>query len=79
MLLNENGDPYIGENYIEPFDARYRITSRVIRWLDGNLAIIVTFLDITEHKKVVRNICKLPFKSWWDLPIPQDFASSLRV
>lgn len=54
LLLNKNGepgDPYVWENYLDRRDIWLRITSRAIRWIDGRLAQMVTFLDITERKK----------------------------
>lgn len=63
-LLDEKGDPtgpYEWEQYLEPVDKWLSITSRALRWVDGRLAIMTTFVDITKRKKEEERILYLAY------------------
>ncbi|MDL2217523.1 EAL domain-containing protein [Christensenellaceae bacterium OttesenSCG-928-M15] len=53
-LLDRAGEPgeaYTWENWLEPYNVWLRLTSRAIKWIDGRLAHMVTFMDISDRKK----------------------------
>lgn len=53
-LKKQNGDigePIVWENYLAEADMWLQISSRIIRWADGRLAMMVTYFDITDRKK----------------------------
>ncbi|MDL2225629.1 EAL domain-containing protein [Eubacteriales bacterium OttesenSCG-928-M02] len=63
-LLDENGEPgeaIVWENYLEPADSWLRITSRAIRWIDGRLAHMVTYMDITDRKQQEEEVAYLAY------------------
>lgn len=45
------GKPVIWENYLPDMGIWLRISSRAIRWVDGRLALMMSFFDITDRKK----------------------------
>lgn len=47
----EHKQSYSWSQYVAQADKWYGLTSRAIRWVDGRLAVLTTFADITEHKK----------------------------
>ena len=64
VLLTENkkpAEPHVYEQYFEDIDKWLRITNRAIYWVDGTLALLVTFFDITESKKHEERISYLAY------------------
>ena len=62
VLLTESkrpAEPHVYEQYFEDIDRWLRITNRAIYWVDGTLALLVTFFDITESKST-----KSAFRIW---------------
>ncbi len=63
-LLDENGEPtksYVWEHYNTHINVWLRITSRALRWIDGRMAVIATFLDITDRKKEEERVAYLAY------------------
>ncbi len=57
------------ENYLEAFDQWLQISNRGIRWIDGRLAMMVTYFDSTERKKREREMEYLAyFDEMLDMP-----------
>lgn len=63
-LLDENGNPtgpYVWEKYQEKIGKWLSITSRALRWIDGRLAVMTTFIDITKRKNEEERILYLAY------------------
>lgn len=63
-LVDENNEPtgpYVWENHIEEHDIWISITSRALRWVDGRLAIMTTFMDITNQKNEEQRMAHLAY------------------
>lgn len=63
-LLDENGNPnppYVWELYNENADLWLNITSRALKWIDGRMVIMATFVNITEHKREEERIAYLAY------------------
>ncbi len=63
-LLDENGiptEPVKWEHFIRISNIWLSITSRAIRWIDGRMAILTTFMDITERKREEQKISYLAY------------------
>lgn len=63
-LLDEEGNPtgpYVWEKYQEKIGKWLSITSRALRWVDGRLAVMTTFIDITKRKNEEERILYLAY------------------
>lgn len=63
-LLDADGNPagpYEWEQYFEDADRWLSITSRALRWVDGRLVIMTTFIEITKRKKEEERILYLAY------------------
>ena len=74
QLLDEL--PHISEQYNPILDKWLCITSRALYWIDGNLAIMTTFFDITKYKKETEQIKYLAYNDP-QLGIPNDVKLNL--
>lgn len=75
FLLDESGEPtgpYVWENYNAVVDKWLNISSRALRWIDGRMAIMTTFIDITDRKKEEERIAYLAYNDQY-LDIPNSF------
>lgn len=61
----EPGDPVIWENYNEVTEQWLQLTSRALRWVDGSLALMTTFQDISERKREEQRIAYLAYHDQW--------------
>ena len=78
-LLNENGTSsvsYEREQYNEILDIWLCLNSHAFYWVDGRLAIMTTFLDITQQKKETERIKHLAYHDH-HLGIPNDMKLNL--
>lgn len=55
------GEPYVWENYMPDRDQWLSISSHALRWVDGRLAIMTTFMDITARKKEEERVAYLAY------------------
>ncbi|QQO08329.1 EAL domain-containing protein [Breznakiella homolactica] len=63
-LLDENGEPgkpHVWENYVPKFNKWLRLSDRALRWTDGRLVHMCTYIDITERKKLEEEISYLAY------------------
>lgn len=63
-LLDENGQPAAAiqwELYREKEDMLLRVSSQAIHWVDGRLAHMLTYLDVTNELKMRQQLEKLAF------------------
>lgn len=85
-LLNARGepvDPIVWERFNPPTQLWLRITSRALRWINGRMAIMTTFMDITDRKLEEERMAYLayndqrlgiPNAAKLDLDLTQDFC-----
>lgn len=63
-LLDENGEPappYIWETYNKIANMWLSITSRALRWIDGRMVMMTTFINITQRKLEEERIAYLAY------------------
>ncbi|MDL2229822.1 EAL domain-containing protein [Treponema sp. OttesenSCG-928-L16] len=63
-LLNEQGEPgepAVWENYLPKLDKWFRFTNRAFYWVDGRLAHMCTYIDITEQKNLEEEISYIAY------------------
>jgi len=68
--------PHIKEQYNPILDKWLCITSRALYWIDGHLAIMTTFFEITKYKKETEQIKYLAYNDP-QLGIPNDVKLNL--
>lgn len=56
-------EPYVWENYNPNpgFQKWLRITNQAIEWVDGRLAHMVTFMDVTDQRKLREELAQLAY------------------
>ncbi|WRS28254.1 EAL domain-containing protein [Oscillospiraceae bacterium MB08-C2-2] len=63
-LLTENGlpaEPYVSTVYNKEHNLWLRCTNQAINWVDGRLAHMVTYIDITENVALQEELSQLAF------------------
>lgn len=64
QLLDEEGKPtaaHVWESYNPRFRSWLRVTNQAIRWVDGRLAQMVTFLDMTAQHNLQAELARLAY------------------
>ena len=58
---NEPLKPYVWENFNEKFGIWLNITSRAVRWVDGRIVMMTSYIDITTRKQEEERIAHLAY------------------
>lgn len=64
QLLSDDGEPnppIVWENYLAKHDKWLRLTDQALYWMDGRLAHMVTFVDITQERQLHEQLAQLAF------------------
>ena len=57
----QGGKSFVWEKYVSPYSKWFRLTYQNVKWLDGSDARMVSFIDISESKKLQMQLSQMAF------------------